>query len=123
MELMLRHAVNYFNMKKSKAVTSSGVLDDEDKFIGAARRSLARAARAHSRQGQRTSALGSIESVCAGQLLVINSGAPRRDHPLQRAHPNYDWQSARSHPASTMRAVLASAHVTDLYVGDSRRGL
>eukprot|EP01052_Picozoa_sp_SAG31_P000523 SAG31_NODE_15_length_37942_cov_32.078297_28_plen_645_part_00 len=29
MELLLRHAVNYLGMKKSKAVTSSGVIDDE----------------------------------------------------------------------------------------------
>ena len=35
MELMLRHAVNYFNMKKSKAVTVGGVIDHEDDFIGA----------------------------------------------------------------------------------------
>ena len=33
MEILLRHAVNYLNMKKSKAVSSSGVIDDEDGMI------------------------------------------------------------------------------------------
>jgi hypothetical protein len=35
MELMLRHSINYFNMKKSKAVASAGIIDSEDAFIGA----------------------------------------------------------------------------------------
>ena len=29
MEILLRHAVNYLNMKKSKAVTQGGIIDDE----------------------------------------------------------------------------------------------
>ena len=33
MELLLRHAVNYLNMKKSRAVTHSGVIDSEVLFI------------------------------------------------------------------------------------------
>ena len=33
LQLMLRHAVNYFNMKKSKAVTVGGIIDNEDNFI------------------------------------------------------------------------------------------
>jgi hypothetical protein len=33
MELLLRHAVNYLNMKKSKAVTHSGIIDSEDLFM------------------------------------------------------------------------------------------
>ena len=34
MELLLRHAINYLNMKKSKAVSAGGVIDNEDAFIG-----------------------------------------------------------------------------------------
>lgn len=30
MEILLRHAVNYLNMKKSKAVTQGGIIDDEE---------------------------------------------------------------------------------------------
>jgi hypothetical protein len=33
MEILLRHAVNFLNMKKSKAVTTSGIIDDEDSLI------------------------------------------------------------------------------------------
>ena len=33
MELLLRHAVNYLHMKKSKAVTHAGVIDSEDLFM------------------------------------------------------------------------------------------
>ena len=33
MEILLRHAVNYLDMKKSKAVSSSGVIDDEGGLI------------------------------------------------------------------------------------------
>jgi hypothetical protein len=33
MELLLRHAISYFDMKKAKAVTGGGVLDDEAAFI------------------------------------------------------------------------------------------
>jgi hypothetical protein len=35
MELLLRHTVNYFNMKKSKAVAFAGIIDSEDDFSGA----------------------------------------------------------------------------------------
>ena len=33
MELLLRHAVNYLDMKKSPAVASSGVLDNEEDML------------------------------------------------------------------------------------------
>merc|ERR1712100_469702 len=33
MEMLLRHAVNYLGMKKSKAVREGGMIDDEDAFI------------------------------------------------------------------------------------------
>lgn len=33
MEILLRHAVNYLNMKKNKAVSQSGVLDNEEALI------------------------------------------------------------------------------------------
>ena len=33
LELLLRHAVNYLNMKTSKAVTSGGIIDDELAFV------------------------------------------------------------------------------------------
>ena len=33
MEILLRHSVNYLNMKKSKAVASSGIIDDEEALI------------------------------------------------------------------------------------------
>lgn len=33
MEILLRHAVNYLNMSKSKAVTDGGILDDQVMFI------------------------------------------------------------------------------------------
>ena len=32
-ELLLRHAINYFDMKKSSAVRTGGVIDSEDDFI------------------------------------------------------------------------------------------
>jgi hypothetical protein len=35
MELLLRHAINYLNMKKDLAVRTSGIIDDENGFIGA----------------------------------------------------------------------------------------
>lgn len=33
MEILLRHAVNYLNMKKSKAVTGGGIIDNELAFV------------------------------------------------------------------------------------------
>jgi hypothetical protein len=33
MEILLRHAVNYLNMKKSKAVRQSGIIDNEELFL------------------------------------------------------------------------------------------
>ena len=33
MEILLRHAVNYLNMKKSKAVRQSGIIDNEELFM------------------------------------------------------------------------------------------
>ena len=33
MEILLRHAVNYLNMKKSKAVRESGIIDSEELFL------------------------------------------------------------------------------------------
>lgn len=33
MEILLRHAVNYLNMKKSKAVRNSGIIDSEELFL------------------------------------------------------------------------------------------
>jgi hypothetical protein len=35
MEILLRHAVNYLGMKKSKAVTGAGIIDNENCFFGA----------------------------------------------------------------------------------------
>eukprot|EP01050_Picozoa_sp_SAG11_P006516 SAG11_NODE_508_length_8874_cov_5.205812_6_plen_279_part_00 len=35
MEILLRHAINYFNMTKNKALKAGGVIDSEDDFIGA----------------------------------------------------------------------------------------
>ena len=35
MEILLRHAVNYLNMKKSKAVRQSGIIDNEELFLKA----------------------------------------------------------------------------------------
>ena len=34
-ELLLRHAIKYLGMKKNKAVTLGGIIDDEEAFVGA----------------------------------------------------------------------------------------